>query len=142
MYNCLIHTRQVLDFYQPFSETFSRNLVLSFDLSKRVAFSKASASQLYQIHNNTLYEKVSDKKLDKVFDKLKRLEAPFSPKKSDVLKKVVVKFKSKVRRCPYPKCFPVLSADSTIKLFLARRREDTTAYTILIHFEHHRRRKS
>ena len=34
--------------------------------------------------------------MEKVFDKLRQWEGPFSPKKSDVLKKVVVKFKSKV----------------------------------------------
>ena len=31
---------QVLDFYQPFSHTFSRNLTLSFDLARRIVFSK------------------------------------------------------------------------------------------------------
>ena len=32
---------QVLEFYRPFSHTFSRNLCLSFVLSKRTVFSKA-----------------------------------------------------------------------------------------------------
>ena len=50
------------------------------DLARRVVFSK-----------------VSDKKLEKVFDKIKHWEGPFSPKQSDVLKKVVNKFKSKVK---------------------------------------------
>ena len=37
---------QVLEFYRPFSHTFSRNLCLSFVLSKRTVFSKASAAML------------------------------------------------------------------------------------------------
>ena len=43
---CDIHTiqvdrlKEVLEFYKPFAHTFSRNLALTFDLSKRVVFAK------------------------------------------------------------------------------------------------------
>lgn len=45
---CDIHTiqvdrlKEVLEFYKPFAHTFSRNLALTFDLSKRVVFAKVS----------------------------------------------------------------------------------------------------
>ena len=38
---------QVLEFYRPFSHTFSRNLCLSFVLSKRTVFSKARGDDVF-----------------------------------------------------------------------------------------------
>ncbi len=35
--------QEVLEFYRPFAQTFSRNLSLTFDLSKRMVFSKVTA---------------------------------------------------------------------------------------------------
>ena len=52
---CDIHTInvedliEVLEFYKPFSHTFSRNLCLTFDLSKRVVFSKVTSSHGDQV---------------------------------------------------------------------------------------------
>lgn len=83
---CDIHTinvddlLKVLEFHKPFAITFSRNLCLTFDLSKRVVFSK-----------------VIDKKLEKLYEQVNHLENPLTPNQVVLLKKVVNKFKSKVR---------------------------------------------
>ena len=45
---------QVLEFYRPFSHTFSRNLCLSFVLSKRTVFSKARGDDARQQRSETL----------------------------------------------------------------------------------------
>ena len=53
---CDIHTinveklKEVLEFYRPFSHTFSRNLCLSFVLSKRTLFSKV---RRFFLHDTT-----------------------------------------------------------------------------------------
>ena len=58
---CDIHTInvedliEVLEFYKPFSHTFSRNLCLTFDLSKRIVFSKVSVSNASSQHPCLLY---------------------------------------------------------------------------------------
>jgi len=43
MVNGLGALQEVLEFYRPFAQTFSRNLSLTFDLSKRMVFSKVKA---------------------------------------------------------------------------------------------------
>ena len=88
---------EVLEFYKPFSHTFSRNLCLTFDLSKRVVFSKVNIE--YDIHDiHYILDQVSDKKLEKMFDQVQQWERPFTPNQVALLKKVVNKFKSKVAK--------------------------------------------
>ncbi|XP_023349841.1 potassium voltage-gated channel protein eag isoform X3 [Eurytemora carolleeae] len=83
---CDIHTiqvdrlKEVLEFYKPFAHTFSRNLALTFDLSKRVVFAK-----------------VAEKRLEQIYGEVQQWERPFTPSQIVLLKKVVNKFKSKVR---------------------------------------------
>ena len=54
---CDIHTinvddlLKVLEFHKPFAITFSRNLCLTFDLSKRVVFSKVNICEKTTTYN-------------------------------------------------------------------------------------------
>lgn len=54
--------KEVLEFYKAFAQTFSRNLTLTYDLSKRAVFFK-----------------VSDKRMEKVLSEVQRFEPPFTP---------------------------------------------------------------
>ena len=102
---CDIHTinvddlLKVLEFHKPFAITFSRNLCLTFDLSKRVVFSKVNICEkttTYNVGKSCL--QVIDKKLEKLYEQVNHLENPLTPGQVLLLRKVVSKFKSKVRR--------------------------------------------
>lgn len=54
--------KDVLEFYKAFSQTFARNLTLTYDLSKR-----------------TVIFKVSDRKMEKVLNDVQQYEPPFTP---------------------------------------------------------------
>ena len=105
---CDIHTinvddlLKVLEFHKPFAITFSRNLCLTFDLSKRVVFSKVNicqkkSLQIYNVYKSCLSLQVIDKKLEKLYEQVNHLENPLTPGQVLLLRKVVSKFKSKVR---------------------------------------------
>ena len=104
---CDIHTinvddlLKVLEFHKPFAITFSRNLCLTFDLSKRVVFSKVNICEkttTYNVGKSCLRLQVIDKKLEKLYEQVNHLENPLTPGQVLLLRKVVSKFKSKVRR--------------------------------------------
>ena len=104
---CDIHTinvddlLKVLEFHKPFAITFSRNLCLTFDLSKRVVFSKVNICEKttkYNVDKSCLCLQVIDKKLEKLYEQVNHLENPLTPGQVLLLRKVVSKFKSKVRR--------------------------------------------
>ena len=54
--------KDVLEFYKAFSQTFSRNLTLTYDLSRR-----------------TIFYKVSDKRLEKILGEVSQHEPPLNP---------------------------------------------------------------
>eukprot|EP00095_Tigriopus_kingsejongensis_P007430 maker-scaffold443_size169656-snap-gene-0.13 protein:Tk07430 transcript:maker-scaffold443_size169656-snap-gene-0.13-mRNA-1 annotation:"potassium voltage-gated channel protein eag isoform x1" len=71
--------KDVLEFYKAFAQTFERNLTLTYDLSKR-----------------TVLFKVSDRKMEKVFNDVQQYEPPFTPAQVLLLKKAVNKFKGQI----------------------------------------------
>ena len=54
--------KDVLEFYKAFSQTFSRNLVLTYDLSRR-----------------TIFYKISDKRLERILGEVSQHEPPMTP---------------------------------------------------------------
>ena len=54
--------RDVLEFYKAFSQTFARNLTLTYDLSKR-----------------TVFYKTSERRMERVFTEVQKYEQPFTP---------------------------------------------------------------
>ena len=65
---CDIHTigverlKEVLEFYKAFAQTFSKNLILNYDLAKRTVFSR-----------------VSDRKVEKALSKIIKLDMDSAP---------------------------------------------------------------
>ena len=54
--------KEVLEFYKAFAQTFSRNLTLTYDLSKR-----------------TVFYKVAEKRLERILGAVQHHEPPFTP---------------------------------------------------------------
>ena len=54
--------KDVLEFYKAFAQTFSRNLVLTYDLSRR-----------------TVFYKISDKRLERILGEVSQHEPPLTP---------------------------------------------------------------
>ncbi len=84
--------KDVLEFYKAFSQTFSRNLVLTYDLSRR-----------------TVFYKVSDKRLEKMLGEVSQHEPPLTPAQVNYLttinfttfRQLVFKYIFSVKRMHY-----------------------------------------